>query len=642
MKTITSQVIIILLVIGFPFNSFGQTAITVYPDSIQESNKSYDYGVFYVPKTQAAQDDFLNNGDHLNSIRLHIIESALNNSSNLSETLAILDDVSAILKQIAAKTDKLLFIIEKMPPWLSSSSDGSPAQTTGWSILNTRPPKDYEQWNTVVQSITSRINTDYGIDNAYFEIWNEPDLGSWTGTQAEFFELYRKTREAIKSVDSSIPVGGPATNHWANNITYLAPFGYISQTEGELSLISHLIDSTHHWNAPMDFISWHNFNLSTQTYQNAIDFIYQKYENLGATVPELLVSEWNAPSAVRDTDIHYAFAAKNTLSIQKTMINANMIAAWQDFESSAQEFHADYGLLTYGAIRKPVYNVIHLISQLKGDRVKMESSAPLITESTINNGSLDVLITNYAPPPVVEALNHTLFEGKHSINALIEAGYIDLTSGDYSKLEDIYQEKTQIPNSSELNIAINNSIPVYSYYDILQSVDHSISLTLPDYDSEEYAGEMYVVDHQTNNGQYTYDSLVAKGFSQSEAINEIVGYQSLKSKSISLNNGTLALSMKPNSVALIKIQLFPGVTAIQDTQPDQISVYPNPSSEIVNIYHPGSSLGNFQLMDLSGKTLKTYSTQSKQMQLDLTGLKPGVYLLQFEKHTKTVRIQVNN
>ena len=45
-----------------------------------------------------------------------------------------------------------------------------------------------------------------------FEVWNEPNLKTfWTGTQREYFKLYRHTAEAIKNVSSSFKVGGPAT-----------------------------------------------------------------------------------------------------------------------------------------------------------------------------------------------------------------------------------------------------------------------------------------------------------------------------------------------------------------------------------------------------------------------------------------------
>ena len=129
----------LILIFGISSTLYGQTTINIYLDSAQSSIQSkYEPGVFYVPKTTEAQNDFLNNGIRQNSIRLNIIEGALNNTSNLNDCLNYLDGVSSILQDISVKTNKVLFIFEKMPGWLSSSTDGSAASTPGWFVLNTK------------------------------------------------------------------------------------------------------------------------------------------------------------------------------------------------------------------------------------------------------------------------------------------------------------------------------------------------------------------------------------------------------------------------------------------------------------------------------------------------------------------------
>jgi xylan 1,4-beta-xylosidase len=77
------------------------------------------------------------------------------------------------------------------------------------------PPRDYDQWATLIQKITQHWVDRYGAPEVrewFFEVWNEPNLKAfWTGTQDEYFQLYRRTAEAIKTVDRSLKVGGPAT-----------------------------------------------------------------------------------------------------------------------------------------------------------------------------------------------------------------------------------------------------------------------------------------------------------------------------------------------------------------------------------------------------------------------------------------------
>lgn len=417
--------------LGLPFTFCGQITINIYLDSVQSNIESkYKPGVFYVPKTTEAQNDFLNNGIRQNSIRLNIIEAALNNTSNLNDCIAYLDAVSVILQGISNKTDKVVFIFEKMPGWLSSSTDGSPAATPGWYILNTKPPSNYVNWDTMVNNVVDRIINTYSINNAYFEIWNEPDLGSWTGTENEYFELFEHTYDAVKSVNANIPVGGPATNHWGKNINYQPPYGYLSNQIADLSLIGQLIDSTSAWNKPLDFISWHDFDIAYQANQNVINYINQKYSSLVLPTPELMVSEWNTPSSIRDTPLQKSFFIKNQIEIAKTSLTCNMIAAWQDFNQSTTEFHNDYGLLTFGNIHKPAYNALLLSNKIKGNIIVNASNLPADIITTVSNDTLNILIVNYTPPAFIEAFNHTLFEGQFNASQIDSLGYINIITND--------------------------------------------------------------------------------------------------------------------------------------------------------------------------------------------------------------------
>ena len=85
---------------------------------------------------------------------------------------------------------------------------------------NVTPPKDYAEWAALIKKLVGHFAERYGrgeVSQWFFEVWNEPNLKSfWTGSQKDYFELYANTVEAIKSVDGSFQVGGPATaqNEW--------------------------------------------------------------------------------------------------------------------------------------------------------------------------------------------------------------------------------------------------------------------------------------------------------------------------------------------------------------------------------------------------------------------------------------------
>lgn len=80
---------------------------------------------------------------------------------------------------------------------------------------NVTPPADYDAWERYIRDFFRFLFHRYGQDEVrtwYFEVWNEPDLGFFSGDQADYFELYAHTARAIKSVDAALRVGGPATS----------------------------------------------------------------------------------------------------------------------------------------------------------------------------------------------------------------------------------------------------------------------------------------------------------------------------------------------------------------------------------------------------------------------------------------------
>lgn len=485
------------LVILFQFFTqiaLGQTNCLIDYSTLESPmNSNFQLGVFYVPKTSEAADEFANCGIEFSLARTNIIETVLNSSSNLSGSLSLLSTVETELQDLSSRCEKLVFIFEKMPAWLSSSSDPSPAATPGWAVLHTKAPSNWNTWQSVVDSITRKIVVDFGISNALFEIWNEPDLGSWTGTKSEYFQLYRTTFDGIKQVNTSLPVGGPTVNFWSNNLNWQAPYGFKSSAIADSSLIGELLDSSVFWNRIPEFISFHNFNINHQEYKNASDYLNQKYIQLGIPTRPIYVTEWNAPSVIRDEPLSTSFMIKNQLEISKTNIAENCVAAWQDFSSSSDEFHNDYGLISYGGIHKPAYYSVQLSDLLKGDKCSFTSSNQMDGLATISGDTVQILVSNYAPPAIVEALNHTLFEGQFTINDLDQAGFIDLATNSLSPLDSIYQSLLSIGSSTALEIAIGNSIQVYQHYHSIENQNRSFHIQLAG-NSGFGSGRMYLID----------------------------------------------------------------------------------------------------------------------------------------------------
>lgn len=108
---------------------------------------------------------------------------------------------------------------------------------------NITPPRRMEDWQQLIKTLVAHWLHRYGAHELrqwYFEVWNEPNLKAfWTGTHAEYFELYKATAATIKSLDPELKVGGPATakNAW----------------------IPEFLTFCEHDQVPVDFISTHHY-----------------------------------------------------------------------------------------------------------------------------------------------------------------------------------------------------------------------------------------------------------------------------------------------------------------------------------------------------------------------------------------------
>ena len=85
-----------------------------------------------------------------------------------------------------------------------------------WYTPIVSPPKDWDRWGDLISHFAQHLVDRYGIDEVsqwYFEVWNEPNLDFWAGDpkEATYYHLYDVTAKALKSVNSRLRVGGPAT-----------------------------------------------------------------------------------------------------------------------------------------------------------------------------------------------------------------------------------------------------------------------------------------------------------------------------------------------------------------------------------------------------------------------------------------------
>ena len=81
------------------------------------------------------------------------------------------------------------------------------------------PPADCARWAAVCLGIVRHYNegwangSRYGI--RYWEIWNEPENrpAMWSGTDEDYFRLYRAAAQTLKQAYPDLKIGGPALGY---------------------------------------------------------------------------------------------------------------------------------------------------------------------------------------------------------------------------------------------------------------------------------------------------------------------------------------------------------------------------------------------------------------------------------------------
>jgi xylan 1,4-beta-xylosidase len=70
---------------------------------------------------------------------------------------------------------------------------------------NVTPPRDYQQWATLIRTLVAHWIERYGLSEVrewFFEVWNEPNLEAfWTGEQSDFART--EYQQALPSISQA-------------------------------------------------------------------------------------------------------------------------------------------------------------------------------------------------------------------------------------------------------------------------------------------------------------------------------------------------------------------------------------------------------------------------------------------------------
>jgi xylan 1,4-beta-xylosidase len=302
---------------------------------------------------------------------------------------------------------------------------------TGW----TYPPRDEAKWSKLVEAYVTHLRGRYGsqVDGWLWEVWNEPDIGYWHGTAAEYDRLYDLSSAAIRSVLPHARIGGPEATgiHPGRSEEFLRQF---------LEHCSHGTNAaTGGTGAPLDFISYHpkgsprfvdgHVQMSIRTQLNAVEngmeavASYPEWKHtpiiLGESDPEGCAACQGSQNGYRNGPLYGVSVAEATMRTyelaRKYGVTLEGSVTWA-FEFEDQPAFAGFRELATNGIDKPVLNVFRMMGKLGGGRpgaqwLATESSGAqpidrILTDSvavnpdvnavaTRNGKEVDVLVWNY-------------------------------------------------------------------------------------------------------------------------------------------------------------------------------------------------------------------------------------------------------
>jgi xylan 1,4-beta-xylosidase len=273
-----------------------------------------------------------------------------------------------------------------MPKSLSSAD-----RKFGFYGGNISPPASNDAWAGFIRTFVTHLVDRYGLVAVRewpFEVWNEANLPFfWTGTQQQYFDFYKATAVAIKSIDNKLQVGGPSTS--------------AAQWVSEFS--SYCVDN----HAPVDFISTHTYAGDSQSKLFGEDAHYlqadviaeamsrarQKIDATALRGLPLWLSEWSS-----DSPAMIAHVVSGCLPHCRGMSHWTMSATYEELgvaDYLFKEGYSGFGTMTQG-VAVPAFNTYKLMHALGAERLAVQG--PVLASRRADK-STAALVWNLADVP---------------------------------------------------------------------------------------------------------------------------------------------------------------------------------------------------------------------------------------------------
>lgn len=275
---------------------------------------------------------------------------------------------------------------------------------TGWSY----PPKDYSKWAQLIFHLVQHVRQRYGDDEVktwLWEVWNEPDIPYWHGTQEEYFKLYDYSADAVLRALPGAKVGGPdATGISERSAQFLTAF--LQHCESGRNY------ATGRQGSPLEFISFHpkgapawkagHMEMGVSSQLQAVERGFKivsaspRWHNTPVILGEFDPDGCAACSPQKDPRFGYRniplYAAYTAEAFSRTLalaarehVHLAGVVTWA-FEFEDQPYFVGYRALATHGVDKPIFNLFRMLGLLGSDRVEVANPASLNTEEVVRDG----------------------------------------------------------------------------------------------------------------------------------------------------------------------------------------------------------------------------------------------------------------
>ena len=276
---------------------------------------------------------------------------------------------------------------------------------TGWAY----PPKDYQKWAELVFRFVRHLRERYGdaeVKSWLWEVWNEPDIGYWQGTQDEFFKLYDYSVDAVLRALPEARVGGPDSTGPANPkaAEFLRSFldhcahhrNYVSQKTGSrLDFIAFHPKGSPKWQDGHVIMGLARQLASIQQGFKIVKSFPEWRDTpiiLGESDPEgcaACSARGNPQNGYRNGALYAAYIAESlaatyTLAAQE-QVHIMGAVSWS-FEFEDQPYFEGFRELATNGVDKPVLNAFRMLGLLGDERIKVSSTHALPLDQIVSAG----------------------------------------------------------------------------------------------------------------------------------------------------------------------------------------------------------------------------------------------------------------